>query len=101
MCCVTILKQLEKKGNTRLPTPSAAIIADQALSWLMPFHEVITKKGRAGVENQPGLLFLKRLKTRAGIQGKRISPHIFRHTFAMNYLIKSNDPFPTRCATSR
>jgi site-specific recombinase XerD len=38
-------------------------------------------------------MLFKRLKTRAGITGKRISPHIFRHTFAMNYLIKSNDPF--------
>jgi site-specific recombinase XerD len=38
-------------------------------------------------------MLFKRLKERAGITGKRISPHIFRHTFAMNYLIKSNDPF--------
>jgi len=38
-------------------------------------------------------MLFKRLKKRAGIQGKRISPHILRHTFAMNYLIKSNDPF--------
>ncbi len=38
-------------------------------------------------------MLFKRLKTRAGITGKRVSPHIFRHTFAMNYLIKSNDPF--------
>lgn len=38
-------------------------------------------------------MLFKRLKTRAGIVGKRVSPHIFRHTFAMNYLIKSNDPF--------
>ncbi len=38
-------------------------------------------------------MLFKRLKTRSGITGKRVSPHIFRHTFAMNYLIKSNDPF--------
>lgn len=38
-------------------------------------------------------MLFKRLKERAGIRGKRISPHILRHTFAMNYLIKSNDPF--------
>lgn len=38
-------------------------------------------------------MLFKRLKERAGITGKRISPHILRHTFAMNYLIKSNDPF--------
>jgi integrase/recombinase XerD len=35
----------------------------------------------------------KRLRERAGITGRRISPPIFRHTFAMNYLLKSNDPF--------
>jgi site-specific recombinase XerD len=33
------------------------------------------------------------LKQRAGLQGKRISPHILRHTFAIKYLVKSNDPF--------
>jgi site-specific recombinase XerD len=38
-------------------------------------------------------MLFKRLKERAGITGKRISPHILRHTFAMNYLLKSNDPF--------
>ena len=38
-------------------------------------------------------MLFKRLKQRAGLQGKRISPHILRHTFAINYLVKSNDPF--------
>jgi integrase/recombinase XerD len=38
-------------------------------------------------------MLFKRLKQRAGLAGKRISPHILRHTFAMNYLVKSNDPF--------
>jgi integrase/recombinase XerD len=34
-----------------------------------------------------------RLRKRAGITNKRISPHIFRHTFAIRYLILGNDPF--------
>jgi site-specific recombinase XerD len=38
-------------------------------------------------------MLFKRLRTRAGITDKRVSPHILRHTFAMNYLTKSNDPF--------
>jgi site-specific recombinase XerD len=48
-------------------------------------------------QRQTGLrekeMLFKRLKERAGIRGKRISPHILRHTFAMNYLIKNNVPF--------
>jgi site-specific recombinase XerD len=38
-------------------------------------------------------LMLRRIKKRAGIQGKRISAHIFRHTFAIQYLVLGNDPF--------
>ena len=36
---------------------------------------------------------MKRVRQRAGITDKRISPHIFRHTFAVRYLILGNDPF--------
>jgi site-specific recombinase XerD len=38
-------------------------------------------------------MLFKRLRTRAGITDKRVSPHILRHTFAINYLVRSNDPF--------
>ena len=34
-----------------------------------------------------------RLKQCPGITGKRIGPHIFRHTFAIRSLILGNDPF--------
>ncbi len=55
-------------------------------------HVFLSETRQPLTKNGMEMLF-KRLKERAGIQGKRISPHIFRHTFAMNYLIKSNDPF--------
>jgi len=38
-------------------------------------------------------LLFKRIRQRAGITGKRISPHIFRHSFAIRYLVLGNDPF--------
>ncbi len=38
-------------------------------------------------------LLFKRVRERAGITDKRISPHILRHTFAIRYLVLGNDPF--------
>jgi integrase/recombinase XerD len=38
-------------------------------------------------------LLFARIRKRAGITDKRISPHIFRHTFAIRYLVLGNDPF--------
>ena len=38
-------------------------------------------------------LLFARIKKRAGITEKRISPHIFRHSFAIRYLVLGNDPF--------
>lgn len=55
-------------------------------------HVFLSETRQPLTKNGVELLF-KRLKERAGITGKRISPHILRHTFAMNYLLKSNDPF--------
>jgi integrase/recombinase XerD len=55
-------------------------------------HLFLSETRQPLTKNGMEMLF-KRLKKRAGLEGKRISPHILRHTFAMNYLIKSNDPF--------
>ena len=55
-------------------------------------HAFLSETRQPLSKNGVELLF-KRLKERAGIVGKRISPHIFRHTFAINYLVQSNDPF--------
>jgi site-specific recombinase XerD len=38
-------------------------------------------------------LLFARLKQRVGITGRRVSPHIFRHTFAIRYLVNGGDPF--------
>jgi site-specific recombinase XerD len=50
--------------------------------------ETRTPLTKNGVE-----MLFKRVRERAGITGKRISPHIFRHTFAIRYLVLGNDPF--------
>jgi integrase/recombinase XerD len=55
-------------------------------------HLFLSETRQPLTKNGMEMLF-KRLRERAGITGKRISPHILRHTFAMNYLLKSNDPF--------
>ncbi len=38
-------------------------------------------------------LLFSRIRKRAGLTDKRISPHILRHTFAIRYLVLGNDPF--------
>ncbi|MHB8595794.1 MAG: tyrosine-type recombinase/integrase [Ktedonobacteraceae bacterium] len=50
--------------------------------------EARTPLTKNGVE-----MLFKRVRERAGITGKRISPHILRHTFAIHYLVLGNDPF--------
>ncbi len=70
-----------------------------------PGEEELTEWGSAGEDhlflsetrtpltiNGVTLLFA-RIRKRAGITDKRISPHIFRHTFAIRYLVLGNDPF--------
>jgi site-specific recombinase XerD len=53
--------------------------------------ETRTPLTKNGVE----MLFL-RLRQRAGITGKRISPHILRHTFAVRYLVLGMTPLACR-----
>ncbi|MBV9712577.1 MAG: tyrosine-type recombinase/integrase [Ktedonobacteraceae bacterium] len=50
--------------------------------------ETRTPLTKNGVE-----MLFKRVRERAGITNKRVSPHIFRHTFAIRYLVLGNDPF--------
>ena len=55
-------------------------------------HLFLSETRQPLTKNSMTLLFA-RLKKRAGITGKRVSPHIFRHTFAIRYLVLGNDPF--------
>jgi site-specific recombinase XerD len=55
-------------------------------------HVFLAETRRPLSKNGVTLLFM-RLKQRAQITGKRISPHIFRHTFAIRYLKLGKDPF--------
>ncbi len=55
-------------------------------------HLFLSETRQPLTKNGMEMLF-KRLKQRTGLDGTRISPHILRHTFAINYLVKSNDPF--------
>ena len=50
--------------------------------------ETRTPLTKNGVE-----MLFKRVRERAGLMYKRISPHILRHTFAIHYLVLGNDPF--------
>jgi site-specific recombinase XerD len=50
--------------------------------------ETRTPLTKNGVE-----MLFARLRKRAGITGRRVSPHILRHTFAIRYLMLGNDPF--------
>jgi site-specific recombinase XerD len=50
--------------------------------------ETRTPLTKNGVE-----LLFKRVRQRAGIVDRRLSPHILRHTFAIRYLVSGGDPF--------
>ena len=50
--------------------------------------ETRTPLTKNGVE-----MLFSRIRKRAGITGRRVSPHILRHTFAIRYLTLGNDPF--------
>src|SRR6202035_3677246 len=70
-----------------------------------PDEDELTEWGNAGEDHiilsetrlpltKTGLTMLfRRIKQRSGITDKRISPHIFRHSFAIRYLVLGNDPF--------
>lgn len=55
-------------------------------------HVFLSEVGQALTVYGMEMLF-KRLRARSGLIGKRISPHIFRHTFAVRYLMLGGDIF--------
>lgn len=54
-------------------------------------HVLLSETGQPMTKNDITLL-LQQLKKRAAITGKRISPRVFRRTFAIRYLELSHDP---------
>ncbi len=55
-------------------------------------HVFLSEGGEALTIHGIEMLF-KRLRGRTGIKGKRVSAHIFRHTFAVRYLMLGGDIF--------
>ena len=55
-------------------------------------HIFLSEGGQALTIHGIEMLF-KRLRGRTGIKGKRVSAHIFRHTFAVRYLMLGGDIF--------
>ncbi|HEU5199793.1 MAG TPA: tyrosine-type recombinase/integrase [Ktedonobacterales bacterium] len=55
-------------------------------------HVFLAETGQALTLHGIEMLF-KRLRLRAGLTDRRISPHIFRHTFAVRYLMLGGDVF--------
>jgi len=55
-------------------------------------HVFLSEGGQALTIHGIEMLF-KRLRKRTGLTGKRISAHIFRHTFAVRYLMLGGDIF--------
>ena len=56
-------------------------------------HHVFLSETRLPLTINGVTLLFARIRKRSGITDKRISPHIFRHTFAIRYLVLGNDPF--------
>ena len=59
-------------------------------------HLFLSETRSAADQERGDLALFKRIRERAGITDKRISPHIFRHSFAIRYLVLGNDPLVCR-----
>jgi site-specific recombinase XerD len=67
---------------------------EELTEWGNPDEDhLFLSETRAPLTRNGITLLFARLKERSGITGKRISPHILRHTFAIRYLVLGNDPF--------
>lgn len=67
---------------------------DELAEWGCPDEDhIFLSETRLPLTKNGMTQLFARLKKRSGITGKRISPHIFRHTFAIRYLVLGNDPF--------
>ena len=101
---ITVRGKARRNGASRLATTACAISCttwiaiDRARrNWRNGAAQVrITCFSRRRAHRSPRMawsMLFSRLRKRAGITDKRISPHILRHTFAVRYLVLGNDPF--------
>ena len=81
---------LKGKGNKQRFVPCQAPILGELLRYRETHHqERIFNK----IKTEPGALYMmRRCAKKAGLD-KRVHPHLFRHSFAINFIQQTGNPF--------
>lgn len=78
------------KGSKQRFIPCQALVLGELLRYRETHRE---QKVFQKVTTEPGVLYLlRRLAKKAGIE-KRVHPHLFRHSFAINFIQQTGNPF--------
>ena len=81
---------LNGKGDKQRFVPCQAPILGELLRY-RESHKL--KRIFQKITSEPGALYMMRRYARKIGLGKRIHPHLFRHSFAINFLQQTGDPF--------